>query len=162
MTRWGLTILRCDWAADFPGYAVHQKEYHMTLELCSGSARDGSPVQIEATPLFNFDGLFSIDPAVADRYLMFCFEYGAYLLDSLFLKTGRQMGHVKIMDLNGIKMSQISVLRKWQSNVGARKERLACDIMECYPESFSKVLVGLPFCEAFVGLPPPPLSRRFR
>ena len=98
--------------SDFPGFDLHQSAFKSTFDLCSGRSRDGSPVAVEATPRFDFETLFSIDHAVADRYLMHTMEYQFFMLDSLFLQTGRLVGYVKVMDLAGVKLSQLSWVRR--------------------------------------------------
>mmetsp|Transcript_95487 Transcript_95487/g.154023 ORF Transcript_95487/g.154023 Transcript_95487/m.154023 type:complete len:126 (+) Transcript_95487:356-733(+) len=72
---------------------------------------------------------------------MYCMEYHFYLLDEIYRSSGILAGYVKTLDLAGVKMSQLSWVRKWQQSSVARKERLSCDVMECYPECFSKVAV---------------------
>jgi hypothetical protein len=126
---------------DFPGFVEYQGAVHSSYDLCSGRARDGSPIEIERTPQFDFEKIVALDPAVADRYIMYCLEYHFHLLDTISRDSGRLAGYVKIMDLSGIKLGQLPWIRRWQQNSASRKERLGCEIMECYPECFSKVAV---------------------
>mmetsp|Transcript_35799 Transcript_35799/g.112009 ORF Transcript_35799/g.112009 Transcript_35799/m.112009 type:complete len:251 (+) Transcript_35799:72-824(+) len=125
----------------FPGYHEHHLCYQCTFDLVSGRSKNGSPINIEQTPKFDFQGLVNIPPEVSDRYLMHNLEYHFFLLDNIFLQTGRIPGYVKIMDLTSCSMKQVMWIRKWQSNVTARRHRLGVEIMECYPECFHKVCV---------------------
>mmetsp|Transcript_11756 Transcript_11756/g.28488 ORF Transcript_11756/g.28488 Transcript_11756/m.28488 type:complete len:414 (-) Transcript_11756:96-1337(-) len=126
---------------DFPGYLEHHKCYQCTLCLSAGRAKDGSPVNIEQTPKFDFDSLLAIPQQTSDLYLLHNIEYHAYLLDELARQTGRLHGFVKIMDLQGVTLGQVKWVRKWQAHTANRKERMQQDILECYPECFAKVFV---------------------
>lgn len=127
--------------SDFPGYAEHHAGYECSFDLCSGRTRTGAPISIECTPKFDFASLFAIDLRTQDLYMMYTFEWHFYLIDMLYLKTGQLFGYVKIFDLDGCKMSQVSVVNQWRAHSIDRQKRLRINVLECYPECYSKVLV---------------------
>ena len=127
--------------ARFPGYAEHHAGYVCSFDLCSGHARSGGPISIECTPKFDFASLMAIDLSIQDLYLIHCFEWHFFRLDTLFLKTGHMIGYVKIFDLDQCKMKQASVVTEWRKASLQRQKRLGANLLECYPECYSKVLV---------------------
>jgi len=58
---------------------------------------------------------------VGDQYIMHNLEYHSFILDKAYLKTKCLKGYVKIMDLTGASMSQMSWVHKWSSNSKHRK-----------------------------------------
>mmetsp|Transcript_42015 Transcript_42015/g.97958 ORF Transcript_42015/g.97958 Transcript_42015/m.97958 type:complete len:276 (+) Transcript_42015:84-911(+) len=127
--------------SEIPGYGVHHDAYMCTFLLHTGQARDRSPVNLEQTCKFKFADLAAIEDSVADQYIIHNLKYHSFVLDKAYLESKCLKGYVKMMDLAGAHMSQMSWVSKWASNSKHRKVRLDVDIMECYPELFSKVFV---------------------
>lgn len=126
---------------DFPGYNEAHKGFTLTFDLNSGRGRDGSPINIEATPKHKFAELFAIPPDLYDQYVIHNLEWHAFLLDTIALETNTLVGFIKIMDLEGCGMGQLKWVYKWQGHTKERRERLGVEILECYPECFGKIAV---------------------
>lgn len=124
-----------------PGYAEHHQGYVCSFDLVSGRGKKGQPISIECTPRFDFKHLTKIPLETQDVYLYHSYEWLMYVLDTIYLQTGNMMGFIKIFDLDKLSMSQLPIVNSWRKITADREKRIGCNILECYPECFEKVLV---------------------
>jgi len=120
---------------------THTRRYMCSFDLCSGRTKSGDPISIECTPKFDFEKIFAIDGKTHDDYLIHALEYHIFVLDQLYLKTGKLAGYVKIFDLEEFRLKQVNVLNQWRKNTAKQVERLGVNILECYPELYAKILI---------------------
>lgn len=61
-----------------------------TFHLCSGDAKDGSPIAIASVPRWDYEKYYSLDADLEDKFQVYHMEYMVWRLDKLSLESGNR------------------------------------------------------------------------
>mmetsp|Transcript_46634 Transcript_46634/g.73002 ORF Transcript_46634/g.73002 Transcript_46634/m.73002 type:complete len:312 (-) Transcript_46634:154-1089(-) len=121
-----------------PGSELFHSFAKGTFHFEHGTAKDGSPLNIQQVLKWDYDGLSKNMPAeMRDLYQLHAREFQMFVLDRIAEDTGLLKGYLKIIDLDGLTFANFHYGGGAEERKEKEKERLGMKLNDAFPQMTS-------------------------